>query len=106
MSAESANQSANQSANKSKKRRFGTISKKEPEHFTFSNRHITNSHTRTFKKIQEQGDHSFNAVPNETIKTHYGQTNTPKGGKRSEKRSEKRSGQKTRRHRSLRRRSL
>ena len=95
MSAESANQSA-------KKRRFGTISKKEPEHFTFSNRHITNSHTRTFKKIQEQGPHKFNAVSNETIKKHYGQTNTPKGGKRNGKRS----GQKTRRHRSLRRRSL
>jgi hypothetical protein len=106
MSAESVNQPAIQSANKSKKRRFGTISKKEPEHFTFSNRHINTSHAQTLKKIQEQGPHKFNAVSNETIKNHYGQTNTPKGGKRSEKRSEKRSGQKTRRHRSLRRRSL
>jgi hypothetical protein len=99
MSAESVNQPAIQSA---KKRRFGTISKKEPEHFTFSNNHITTSHAQTLKKIQEQGPHKFNAVSNETIKKHYGQTNIPKGGKRSGKRS----GQKTRRHRSLRRRSL
>ena len=100
MSAESPNKSANQSANK--KRRFGTISKKEPEYFTFSNHHITTSHAQTLKKTQEQGPHKFNAVSNETIKNHYGQTNTPKGGKRSRKRS----GQKTRRHRSLRSRSL
>jgi len=95
MSAESANQSANQSANKSKKRSFSTISNRKPKVFTFSNNNIKASKDNLLLR-GKNNKHKFNAVSNETIKKHYGQTNTPKGGKRS--------GQKTRRHRSLRRR--
>lgn len=86
MSAESANKPANPSV--SKKRSFGTISNRKPQHFTFPNHNVA--------KTRQRPPHDFSAVPNETIKKYYGHINTPKGGKHS--------GQKTRRHRTRRNR--
>jgi len=91
MSAEASNQSANQSNNPAKKRRtVETISKKKPEIFTFSKNNIRASQASLLLH-GKKGNHNFSAASNQNVQG-YG---TPKGGKRS--------GQKTRRHRSLRR---
>jgi hypothetical protein len=89
MSAESSNKPV------TKKRTFEATQKK-PSHFSFPNHKVAVNRQRP--------PHNFSAVPNATIKQHYGNIGTPKGGKRGGKYSRKRSGQKTRRHRS--RRSL
>jgi hypothetical protein len=99
MSAESPNKSANRSANQSAnepatKKRALEATQKKASRFSFPNYKVAVNRYRP--------RHNFSAVSNEYIKRYYGSVGTPKGGKRSGKRS----GQKTRRHRSLRSRSL